>query len=414
MSKGRLSLVANISGTMRGPPEAAHTFDKLFLRGLSGRLTGSLLAVPKSCGSRRYLANSSVPPIASRLWRSFFYVPGDRPKMIRKISDSYATVEASNFATHIPDLIVLDCEDAVGLDRKDEARKTVSDSLAIPNGGQFQVLREELKRTLIVRINAVDSGFAHTDLDAVLTAAIHSAEVSGGRWPGPDLFCLPKVESAEELAWLADHIDRRLANSTSVSGCRSALGLVAMIESCGAVINLRKICQTVTAKSLPIPLLGVVFGSDDYCVSLGVDRSAENTELSFARQYVPVVAKAFGLSSIDMVDIDFKGNIYMEKLRSNCRYGAQLGFHGKQTIHPAQLPIVNGSFAPSEARIEWSRALLAEAEQHSVGHAVGAGAFNFRGRMIDRPTLRQAEHTVRLANLMSMQVSAKIHRKDTD
>ncbi|KAF7255295.1 hypothetical protein EG68_07424, partial [Paragonimus skrjabini miyazakii] len=388
---------------------AAYPFDNLFLRGLSRRLAGSLLTFSKSCGGRRYLATSPIPPITSRLWRSFFYVPGDRPKMIRKISDSYATMEASNFATHIPDLIVLDCEDAVGLDRKDEARNTVSDSLAIPNGGQFQVLREELKRTLIVRINAVDSGFAHTDLDAVLTAAIHSAEVSGGRWPGPDLFCLPKVESAEELAWLADHIDRRLANSTSVSGCRSALGLVAMIESCSAVINLPKICQTVTAKSLPIPLLGVVFGSDDYCVSLGVDRSAENTELSFARQYVPVVAKAFDLSSIDMVDIDFKD---IEKLRSNCQYGAQLGFHGKQTIHPAQLPIVNGSFAPSEARIEWSRALLAEAEQHSVGHAVGAGAFNFRGRMIDRPTLRQAEHTVRLANLMNIQVSAKVHRKD--
>ncbi|KAF6767884.1 hypothetical protein AHF37_09610 [Paragonimus kellicotti] len=391
--------------------QAIHPFDSLFLRGLSGRLAVSLFAVPKSCGGRRYQATSTVHPIASRLWRSFFYVPGDRPKMIRKISDSYATVEASNFATHIPDLIVLDCEDAVGLDRKDEARKTVSDSLAIPNGGQFQVLREELKRTLIVRINAVDSGFAHTDLDAVLTAAIHSAEVSGGRWPGPDLFCLPKVESAEELAWLADHIDKRLANSPSVSGCRSALGLVAMIESCSAVVNFPKICQNVTDKSLPIPLLGVVFGSDDYCVSLGVDRSAENTELSFARQYVPVVAKAFGLSSIDMVDIDFKDT---EKLRSNCQYGAQLGFHGKQTIHPAQLPIVNGSFAPSEARIEWSRALLAEAEQHSIGHAVGAGAFNFRGRMIDRPTLRQAEHTVRLAKLMNMQVSAKIHGKETD
>ncbi|KAA3671321.1 citrate lyase subunit beta-like protein [Paragonimus westermani] len=182
-----------------------------------------------------------------------------------------------------------------------------------------------------------------------------------------------------------------------------------MIESCSAVINLPKICQTVTARSLPIPLLGVVFGSDDYCVSLGVDRSTENTELSFARQYVPVVAKAFGLSSIDMVDIDFKDT---EKLRSNCQYGAQLGFHGKQTIHPAQLPIVNGSFSPSEARIEWSRALLAEAEQHSIGHAVGAGAFNFRGRMIDRPTLKQAEHTVRLANLMNMQVSPKVHGKD--
>ncbi|TGZ61155.1 hypothetical protein CRM22_008139 [Opisthorchis felineus] len=341
--------------------------------------------------------SSASHSVAARLWRSFFYVPGDKPRMIEKISQLPTKLQPDQFGMLIPDLIVLDCEDAVGIDRKAEARQAVSDALSTPDGGLFRVLRQEFQRTLIVRINDANSGHAIDDLVAVFDAAITSADSSNGIWPGPDLFCLPKVESLDALSWLSDRIDAYISKATS-SRSKPQLGLVAMIESCKSIVNLPDIC--LGGKSLKIPLLGVVFGSDDYCVSLGVDRSPNNVELSYARSYVPVVANAFGLSSIDMVDIDYKDT---EKLEENCKHGAQLGFSGKQTIHPAQLPIVNKAFSPSSARIEWSRDLLAEAEKHSEGDAVGAGAFTFRGRMIDRPTLRQAAHTVKLANLMNVQ-----------
>ncbi|VDP91120.1 unnamed protein product [Echinostoma caproni] len=174
-----------------------------------------------------------------------------------------------------------------------------------------------------------------------------------------------------------------------------------MIESCKAIIQLPSICEK--TKRLPVPLVGIVFGSDDYCVSLGVGRSSTNVELSYPRQFVPVVAKAFGMAAIDMVDIDYKDT---DKLKNNCELGSQFGFDGKQTIHPLQLPIVNQAFTPASARVEWARALLEAAKaHHSTGDAVGAHAFTFRGRMIDRPTLRQAEHIVHLTDLVHLRAA---------
>ncbi|KER25368.1 hypothetical protein T265_07168 [Opisthorchis viverrini] len=416
--------------------------------------------------------SSSAHSVASRLWRSFFYVPGDKPRMIEKISQLPTKLQPDQFGMLIPDLIVLDCEDAVAIDRKAEARQAVSDALSAPDGGLFRVLRQEFQR------HAID------DLVAVLDAAITSSDSSNGMWPGPDLFCLPKVESLDELSWLSDRVDTYISKATS-SRSKPQLGLVAMIESCKSVVNLPDIC--LGGKSLKIPLVGVVFGSDDYCVSLGTNqldspqrefewwycylptkksprhggaamilwavvagtqfpkvqqtsdtngeqhdkeervpvlqeavlqsglefidqrrgrrmwktfkgslcltirasealrepggntRSPNNVELSYARSYVPVVAKASGLSSIDMVDIDYKDT---EKLEENCKHGAQMGFSGKQTIHPAQLPIVNKAFSPSSARIEWSRALLAEAEKHSEGDAIVGSVEEFGAPLV--------------------------------
>ncbi|CAL8085568.1 unnamed protein product [Calicophoron daubneyi] len=368
---------------------------------LGGRIGNRVLSLSawSQCRQKCYSADTSTLAPSSRLWRSFFYVPGDRPHMIKKMADLHSKLDLKAENPRLPDLVVLDCEDAVALDRKNEARRAVAESLALPNGGQFATFREKLQRLLIVRINSVESGFARTDLEAVMEASLQSADATGGRWPGPDLLCLPKVESADELRWLSSSTEQILLKTSSIRSL-PPLGLVAMIESCKAIVNLPVICKEAT--NFHIPLLGVVFGSDDFCATLGVERSQSNTELSYSRQYVPVVAKAFGLGAIDMVDIDFKDT---SKLEANCRYGAQLGFHGKQTIHPAQLPTVNTCFAPSSSQIEWSRALLQEASKHSGGDAVGAGAFNFRGHMIDRPTLKQAENTVRMVELIDIAAS---------
>lgn len=75
-------------------------------------------------------------------------------------------------------------------------------SLKSENGGLFRQLREDLKRLLIVRINSVDTDMAKRDLDAVLDASFEVMNNKGGYWPGPDLLCLPKVESIDELTWV--------------------------------------------------------------------------------------------------------------------------------------------------------------------------------------------------------------------
>lgn len=44
----------------------------------------------------------------------------------------------------------------------------------------------------------------------------------------------------------------------------------------------------------------------------GATRSDDGKELMYARQKIAVTAKAFGLQAIDMVHINFKGNLHCQ------------------------------------------------------------------------------------------------------
>lgn len=104
----------------------------------------------------------------------------------------------------------------------------------------------------------------------------------------------------------------------------------------------------------------------------------------------------------------------MEAFRLNCEFGAQLGYDGKQLIHPKQIEPANAAYAPSPERIEWATKVVEAAAAHTTlspastgtdvktadASALTAGAFAFRGHMIDRPTVRQAERVVALSKLM--------------
>lgn len=50
-------------------------------------------------------------------------------------------------------------------------------------------------------------------------------------------------------------------------------------------------------------------------------------------------------------------------------------FTGKQVIHPAQIDIVNDNFSPSQEKIDYSRELVEEFEQHQKTGKVGLFCF---------------------------------------
>ena len=52
-------------------------------------------------------------------------------------------------------------------------------------------------------------------------------------------------------------------------------------------------------------------------------------------------------------------------LRSQALKGFQMGFTGKQVIHPDQLPIVHDAFSPSQEKIQWARLLMEAHESNS-------------------------------------------------
>jgi len=64
-----------------------------------------------------------------------------------------------------------------------------------------------------------------------------------------------------------------------------------------------------------------------------------------------------------------------------------MGFSGKLTIHPDQIPVVVEAFTPSAQEICESQELLAAFDKE---RSAGSGVFQFQGRMVDTPHLSRA------------------------
>lgn len=169
--------------------------------------------------------------------------------------------------------------------------------------------------------------------------------------------------------------------------------LITFVETAVGLLNFKAVCEEIHSLGPKVGLHhdGVVFGSDDFCASIGATRTKDARELLYARQKVVVTAKAFGLQAIDLVYIDYKD---VEGLRQQAREGALMGFTGKQVIHPGQVQAVQEEFSPSQERVQWAKELIAAFDQHQKE---GKGAFTFRGSMIDMPSLKQAQNIITLS-----------------
>jgi citrate lyase beta subunit len=74
--------------------------------------------------------------------------------------------------------------------------------------------------------------------------------------------------------------------------------------------------------------------------------------------------------------------------------GAQIGFAGKQIIHPNQIIPVQEAFSPSDSEIDYAQRLLGAFE---IAEAEGAGAIDFEGKMIDMPLVKSAHQVIERA-----------------
>ena len=280
--------------------------------------------------------------------RALLYVPGsDRRKIEKSLTLGV-------------DCICLDMEDGVALNRKAEARQEIARSLKELDFGPAEKL---------VRINPVGSGLEKDDLTETLS--FH-----------PDGVVVPKVEQPDQLAW----VSAQLKNVEQHQGWPdSSLRIIAQIESAYAVMQLNQIA------SFPERLEALIFGAEDFAADLGAVRTAEAWELFYARSAIVTAARAYGLQAIDMVTIDFHD---IENIRREADFGAQLGYTGKQIIHPNQVAPVQEAFTPDEQAIAQALRLVEAFEEHQ---ARGAGAFALDGKMIDMPLLKAAQQVLERA-----------------
>ncbi|MDR3573209.1 MAG: CoA ester lyase [Anaerolineaceae bacterium] len=274
--------------------------------------------------------------------RALLYVPGDDLHKIQKST------------TLGVDCICLDLEDGVAVNRKLGARDTIADALHALRFGQSERL---------VRINPLQSGLAEDDMAVVLPAH-------------PDGIVLPKVESADQLQW----INMQMAAMEHQMGWPiGSLTLLALIETPQAVIRLPEICTAVPRLS------GLIFGAEDLAVGLGAQRTSAAWEVFYARSAIVLHTAAYNLQSIDLVSVDFMD---IEALRQDSRQGADMGFTGKQIIHPNQVGPVQDAFTPSDEAIKEAQALIDAAAQYQQN---GSGAFAVAGKMVDAPVVKLAQ-----------------------
>ncbi|XP_041055896.1 citramalyl-CoA lyase, mitochondrial isoform X2 [Carcharodon carcharias] len=186
----------------------------------------------------------------------------------------------------------------------------------------------------------------------------------------------------------------RFSKYTKGRTLKEPMNLITFVETAVGLLNFKAGCEEAQrlGAHAGFRLDGVVFGSDDFCASIGATRTKDARELVYARQKVVVTAKAFCLQAIDLVYIDYKDE---EGLYMQSREGALMGFTGKQVIHPSQIPIVQEAFSPSPEKMKWAQELIDAFEEHQK---LGKGAFTFHGSMIDMPSLKQAQNIITLAS----------------
>ena len=280
--------------------------------------------------------------------RALLYMPGDDRRKIEK-----STMLGV-------DSICMDMEDGVAANKKNEARAVIAQAMKELDFGNSE---------RCIRINSIGSGLEKRDLAAALATR-------------PDSIVVPKIETAEQVKWVSDHIETyELSSNSKIGSVRLLVG----VETAKGIMNLREIA------SADKRLEAIIFGGEDYAASVGAVRTKSAIELLYARQATVTACAANDLQAIDIVFIDFKDN---EGLRVEAEQGAGFGFSGKQVIHPNQVPVAQEAFTPSNAAIEYAKRIV---ESFESSQKEGKGAYALDGKMIDLPLLKNAQKVLERA-----------------
>jgi (3S)-malyl-CoA thioesterase len=255
-----------------------------------------------------------------RLCRSLLFLPASNPRAVEKAR----TLDA--------DMVILDCEDAVKEEDKDSARDAAVRAVEQGFGS----------RLAAIRINAV--GGSH-----------YGADVVAARNSKADFVILPKAESHAQ------------AKDTAGLTLKPVL---AMIETAAGVLH---------AAAIAPATAGLIVGTNDLSVDLGLSADDDRTGLHHSLQMVVLAARAGHVAAFDGVYNGLEGDADLEL---QCEQGRAFGFDGKSLIHPSQIATANRIFGPSDAEVEAAERLIA---------AATGGAERHEGRMIESMHVAQAQ-----------------------
>ncbi len=269
--------------------------------------------------------------------RSALYLPASNAKAIAKAR------------TLACDVVILDLEDAVAPDRKDEAREA---AVAAVNAGGFG------HREVAIRVNGLDTPWGAADLAAIAGSLA-------------DAVVVPKVNGPEDL----------VVYQEALGAAPAALQLWAMIETCRSVGNLQQIAAMADTTRLSLWIMGTNDLAKEMRAQLTPCRTPFLPFLSMA----VAAARAHGIAILDGVCNEFRD---LDVFEAEARQGLMFGFDGKSLIHPAQIEPCNTAFSPSEAELARANAVIAA---FALPENAGKGAIQVEGKMAELLHLEQAQ-----------------------
>ncbi|MDE2301324.1 MAG: CoA ester lyase [Sphingomonadales bacterium] len=251
------------------------------------------------------------------------------------------------------DIIILDLEDAVAPEAKEEAR---AGAIAAVREGGFGA------REVAIRVNGLDTRWGAADLAAIATAPV-------------DAVLVPKVSSAGDVA----RYDAALG--------AAQMQLWAMIETCGAIARLEAIAAMASSTRLSLWVMGTNDLAKEMRARLLPGRVPFLPLLSLA----VCAARAHGLVILDGVCNEFRDSAAFTE---EAGQGRLFGFDGKSLIHPDQIAPTNAVFSPGEEELRRARAII---DAFAQPENAGKGAIRVEGTMAELLHLEDARRLLAIA-----------------
>lgn len=281
--------------------------------------------------------------------RSYLFVPGDQPKMLSKAANRGA------------DALIVDLEDAVGVDLKEAARRATRSWLEAEEGKALRVW---------VRVNHHLS-LIEDDIRSALVPPLLSG------------FVIPKVDAAEQLERIGAILDTEERRMGLEQG---TIRLIPMVESARGLLAVAELALSPRVERLMI-------GEVDLAADLQLD-SPDDPTMAPLRMPLVVASTAAGIEPpVGPVSTDYRD---LEGLRDGTIGLRSMGFGARPAIHPSQIEVINSVFTPTPEEVERARQLLRlyeQAEEEGRGTVVDEG-----GRMVDMAVVRSARRTVELVD----------------
>lgn len=275
--------------------------------------------------------------------RSALFLPASNAKALAK-------------ARTLPaDVVILDLEDAVAPEAKDEARAA---AVSAAREGGFG------HRELAIRANALGTSWGAADLAAIAQS-------------GADAVLVPKISTPDDI----------LACEAALAAAPPTLQLWAMIETCAAVGRLFDLAALAATTRLSL----WVIGTNDLAKEMRAQLTPQRTAFLPILTQAVCAARANGVTLLDGVCNEFRD---LAQVRTEAEQGLLLGFDGKSVIHPDQIAPCNAVFTPPAAALAWAEAVITA---FALPENADKGAIKVDGRMAELLHLEQAQRMVSVA-----------------